>query len=101
MIALTPHADGVILPVKAQPGARKNALTGIHAGAVKAAVTAAPERGKANKALIVLLADSLEVKRSQIELVSGETSSEKRFLIRGVDMTSLAARLEALLSSKA
>jgi hypothetical protein len=93
MIALVSHAEGVILPVRAQPGARKNAITGVHAGALKVSVTAAPERGKANKALIELLAEALALKRSQVELLNGVSSQDKRFLIRGVSVADLQARL--------
>jgi hypothetical protein len=93
MISLAAHAYGVILPVRAQPGARKNAVVGEHNGALKVAVTAAPEKGKANKALVKLLAESLGLSKSHIELVSGETSQDKRFLIRAVDAATLAERI--------
>src|SRR5690349_191774 len=66
MIALLAHADGWLLPVRAQPGARKNAVVGEHAGALKVAVSAPPEDGRANKALIETLAKLLQVKRAQI-----------------------------------
>ena len=99
MIAVTPHADGCILPVRAQPGARKNGLVGEHAGALKLATTAAPERGKANKALVELLAEVLKLKKSQIALLSGETSHDKRFLIRGVTAVALNERLDQLLET--
>lgn len=82
-LALEPHAEGVILPVRAQAGARRNGLKGIHAGALQVAVTQAPEKGKANKAIIALMAEVLNLKKSQIELLSGETSSRKRLLVRG------------------
>ena len=48
---------------------------------LRVAVTAAPEKGKANRAIIELLSRSLGVAKSSIELVSGETSPEKRLLI--------------------
>ena len=51
MIAIAEHADGCILPVRAQPGARKAGILGEHAGALKVAVTAPPEDGRANRAL--------------------------------------------------
>ena len=72
MIALTARAQGTILAVRAQPGARKNAVVGEHAGAVRVAVSAAPERGKANAAIQDVLARALGVKASQIALISGE-----------------------------
>lgn len=97
MLELIETAAGVILPVQAQPGARKNAITGLHAGRLKVAVTQAPEKGKANQALIKLLAELLELKRHQIALVSGETSSQKKFCVAGVNLSDLRRRIESLL----
>jgi uncharacterized protein len=93
MIAITEHAEGCILPVRAQPGARKNAALGEHAGARKLAVTAPPEDGRANQALTELLRELLGLKRSHVELLSGQTSREKRFLLRGVTKAELMAKL--------
>lgn len=81
MIALVAHARGTVLPVRAQPGAKKNAVLGEHAGALRVAVAAAPERGKANEAIQAVLADALGIRASRIALLSGESSREKRFLI--------------------
>ena len=61
------------------------------------AVTAPPEDGKANKALVEMVREALGLKRSQVELLSGQTSQDKRFLIRGLVATELQARLAALL----
>jgi uncharacterized protein (TIGR00251 family) len=97
MIALTDHAEGVILPVRAQPGARKAGVQGEQNGALKVAVTAPPEDGKANQALVEALRKALGVKRSQVELVGGQTSRDKRFLIRGLTREELGARLGELL----
>jgi uncharacterized protein (TIGR00251 family) len=93
MIELQSTADGIILPVHAQPGARKNAITGVHAGRLKVAVTQAPEKGKANQALVKLLAELLNVKRSQVVLCAGETSQHKKFLIAGLDLVWLQQKL--------
>jgi len=64
MIAATPHPDGATFAVRGQPNARKNAVVGEHAGAVKVAVAAPPEDGKANAAILEVLKDWLGVKRS-------------------------------------
>lgn len=96
MVELQSTTEGVILPVQAQPGARRNGVTGVHAGRLKVAVTHAPEKGKANKAILEVLAEVLQLKRAQLRLLSGETSSQKRFLVSGVDLTTLAGRLESL-----
>lgn len=82
MITVTSHAEGTLLTVRAQPNARKNAVLGEHAGALKVAVTAPPEDGRANEALLDLLRDWLGLKRSQLELASGATNRNKQFLIR-------------------
>jgi uncharacterized protein (TIGR00251 family) len=99
MLELQPTSDGLIIPVHAQPGARKNGVTGVHAGRLKVAVTQAPEKGKANQALIKLLAELLEIKRSQIALLAGETSQHKKFLITGINRATLEQRLAAVLSA--
>lgn len=70
---------------------------GEQAGALKVAVTAAPEQGKANKAILEVLREALGLKRSQIEQISGETSRDKRFLIRDLSQGELEARIAAAL----
>jgi uncharacterized protein (TIGR00251 family) len=96
VIQITEHAEGAVLPVRAQPGARKAGILGEQAGALKVAVTAPPEDGRANKALVEALREALDVKRSQIELLSGQSSRDKRFLIRGCTPEELRARVAAL-----
>ena len=76
------HPQGVVLAVLAHAGARRNEIRGEQDGTLKVCVTQAPEKGKANNAIRRLLADSFRIKLSQIELLSGETSPRKRFLIR-------------------
>jgi hypothetical protein len=98
MIDLSETPDGLLLPIQAQPKAKQNAVTGIHAGRLKVAVTQAPEKGKANDAILKLLAKSLGVKRSQLEIVSGATSSKKVLRITGIDAESLTRRIGELLS---
>jgi uncharacterized protein len=84
VIALEPHAEGTILPVRAQAGARRNGIKGIHDGALQVMVTQAPEKGKANKAIIAVLAENLGLRKSQIELLTGETSPQKRILVKAI-----------------
>jgi uncharacterized protein len=96
VIAVSSHKHGAIVPVLAQPGAKRNAILGEHAGALRIAVTAAPDRGKANEAIQALLAESLELKPRQLSLISGATSRQKRFLVEGIDSQELLNRLSAL-----
>jgi uncharacterized protein (TIGR00251 family) len=92
-VAIVSDGDGSILPVVAQPGARRNAVLGVRAGALRVAVTAPPEKGKANAAIQALLAESLGCKPSQVALASGATSRQKRFRIGGIDPDGLRRRL--------
>jgi uncharacterized protein (TIGR00251 family) len=93
MIALEPHAAGTILPVRAQPGARRNEIRGEQDGALKVSVTQVAEKGKANKAVIEVLCDALNLRKSQIELLAGETGHQKRFLIRDLTPAELSERI--------
>jgi uncharacterized protein (TIGR00251 family) len=99
MIALSEHADGVILPVLAQPGAKRDAILGERAGALRIAVTSPPEKGKANAQLQTALAEALGCKPARIRLISGATSRRKRFLIEGLPFQELKQRLAAVIAS--
>jgi len=96
VIEIRPHAEGSLLAVRAQPGARKPGVLGEHAGALKVAVTAPPEDGRANEAITELLREWLGLKRSQVELASGVTNRSKQFLIRGVTVEALREMIERL-----
>jgi hypothetical protein len=95
MIRATP--TGVALAVRAQPGARKTAITGIYgegaSAQLKIAVNAPPIEGRANSALIVFLAELFEIPKNKVEIVTGELSRSKVFLLRGVTWDSAQAKL--------
>lgn len=65
---------------------------------LRVAVSAAPEKGKANKAIIEVLADELNLAKSSIEIVAGESSPQKRFLIVGIERDTLQKQIEQLLA---
>ena len=92
-IQLENTARGVLLPVKAAPGSKKNELRPGPAGMLKVCCTQIPEKGKANRALIEVLASGLKLKKSQITLVSGETDSYKKFLIEGITLEELFSKI--------
>jgi len=81
---------GVTLAVRAQPGARKTSIVGIYGegenAQLKIAVQAPPIEGRANSALIEFLSRLFSVPKSAVELINGELSRSKVFLIRGVLM---------------
>jgi len=99
MIALEEHPRGTILPVRAHAGARHSGVGGEKAGNLQVSVTQAPEKGKANRAIVAVLADELSLRKSQFELLTGETSSQKRFLVRDITADELAKRIEEALSA--
>lgn len=82
MIDLVEHVEGIVLAVRAHAAARRSGVEGIHDGMLKVSVTQAAEKGKANKALIAVLSRQLGLRKTQIELLAGHTSPQKRFLIR-------------------
>jgi hypothetical protein len=93
---------GLKLFLRLQPAARRAQIGGLRAGAdgrlfLEARVTAPPEGGKANAALIELLAKELRLPKGAVTLLAGQSAREKTLLLEG-DAPSLAARLDALLS---
>ena len=80
-LELTEVAGGTRLRLRVRPGARKNAVVGAHGGALKISVTAPPERGKANDAVLDLLAKALSLPRGSIEILAGHASPDKVALV--------------------
>jgi uncharacterized protein (TIGR00251 family) len=78
---------GVTLAVRAQPGAKKTAIVGVYGegdrAQLKIQIHAPPIEGRANVALIKFLAEFFSLSRKNVELVSGESSRSKVFLVRG------------------
>jgi len=86
------HPEGTIVPVRVSAGARRNQIRWESDGLLRAWLTQSPEKGKANRALLDLLAKSLQLRKSQLELLTGHTSPQKRLLIR-LKQEDLASRL--------
>ena len=99
MIDLRIDTRGVILPVRASAGARRNAILGVRNGMLRVAVTAAPEKGKANAAIIAVLSKALALPKSAIQIVAGETSQQKRFLLVCDDAAALRKTLETTINA--
>jgi uncharacterized protein (TIGR00251 family) len=97
LIAIVSQEGGVVLPVLAHPGAKRSAILGERAGALRVAVTSPPENGQANAAIQSLLAEGLGCRKSRIALISGATSRQKRFLIGEMTVTDLKDRLAAII----
>jgi len=74
-------AGGWLLTVHAQPGAKTSAIAGIHGEALKIRLTARPTEGRANEALVALLAGALDVPKSSVRVVKGSSSRHKTVLV--------------------
>ena len=98
MIKLELATQGVVLPVRAVAGARQSKIAGEQDGALKVCVTQVAEKGKANKAIVNVMSKALKLKKSQLELISGQTSPQKKFLVIDVALDDLAKRIESAIS---
>lgn len=74
-------AEHWVLEVKVIPRSKENALAGFEHNVLKIRVTEPPEKGKANDAVIALLAKELSLPKRDVTLISGSTSRRKKFLL--------------------
>jgi uncharacterized protein (TIGR00251 family) len=80
--------------LRVSPGARRSELVGRHGEGWKVRVAAAPEGGRANEAVLDLLAEELELPRRSLSIISGHTGREKVVLLEGIDRVESERRLE-------
>lgn len=100
-LVLTPSGDGVRFRLRVAPGARRDGLVGVHGGALKLAVRAVAEKGRANEAVLALLADALGVPAQQVALVAGGGGRDKIVAVRGLGPDEVRVRLAAALAAGA
>jgi uncharacterized protein (TIGR00251 family) len=72
---------GWLLSIHAQPGAKKNAVAGIHGESLRIRIAAPPVEGRANAALVAFLAEALGVPKKSVAVVKGGASRRKTVLI--------------------
>ncbi len=94
-VRLSPTPAGVLVPVHVQPRASKDRVVGDHGGALKVAVTAPPEGGRANDAVAEVIAEALGLAKSRVSLSTGPSSRSKTFLVAGLPAGEVASRLSA------
>lgn len=85
------------LDVHVQPGARRRQVVGMHGESLKIAVPERASDGKANRAVVKLLEETLGVGPGSVSLVSGRTSRRKRLLVEGIDQRAAWRRLADLI----
>ena len=98
-MSLQIHAQGkdTLLAVKAVPNASRSRIVGLWDGHLKIAVAAPPEKGKANKAIAELLAETLSVPKNRVTLESHPTSPQNMFRVHAVAPEAVLAALEGFL----
>jgi len=89
------NSTGITFNVRATPRARQNKVAGKVGDAVKVYVTAPPEDGRANEAVIETLADFLGVKRRQVEIITGESNRNKVVRVTGLTPAEFTGKLSA------
>ena len=90
---------GVRIRVRVVPGASRDAVRDCAGGALRVAVSAAPEKGKANKAVEVLLAKVLGRKKSVVSIVAGDTSRDKRVWIQDCTVAEVSDAIQRALAA--
>ena len=83
------------LKLRVSPGARRSGIAGRHGDAWKVRVADSPEDGRANEAVLRLLAETLDVPRATVELVSGHASKDKVVVLDGLEQTHTERVLDA------
>jgi uncharacterized protein (TIGR00251 family) len=79
--------------IRVQPGARRNEVLGFQADVLRLRVTAPPQEGRANRGVVELLAEKLNVAKADVRILRGHRSRDKLVSIEGLD----SARVRALL----
>jgi uncharacterized protein (TIGR00251 family) len=90
---VAPSAGGVVIRVKAVPGASRDAVAGAVGDRLKVRVAAPPEGGKANRAIERLIAAALGVKRGRVSIVTGQGGPEKSVRVEGLEVDEARKRL--------
>ena len=85
-----------ILQIRVQPRASRNEVSGYDGQVLRVRVTAPPEDGRANDALVTLLAEALDVPRSLVRILRGHTARNKVVSVESLTPEEAARRLEAL-----
>jgi hypothetical protein len=83
------------LSIKVVPGASRDRVAGRLGDAIKVQVSAPPEGGKANRAVVELLAGVLGVRANQVRVIKGHTQSRKVVQVDGLAQADVDARLSA------
>jgi hypothetical protein len=92
-VAITLSGSGARMRLRVKPGSKRRGIEGEHGGALRVAVAAPPEKGRANQDVEELLADALGVARGAVRVVAGHASRDKSVAIDGLGAEEIRGRL--------
>lgn len=90
---LTDTDSGAAVKIRAKTRAARDEILEVRGDALLVAVTDPPERGKANKAIVKILAKQLGLAKSNLTIISGQTHRDKRIAIAGLSARDVRDRL--------
>lgn len=96
-VEAAPEGAAVVLRLHVQPGAGRAAVLGRHGDALRVKVAPPPLEGRANAAVLELVAELLDVPASAVELASGDKSRDKRVRVRNVTAEEVTRLLDEAL----
>jgi uncharacterized protein len=96
-LKISQTSNGITFQVKVVPAGSKTSIEGIYGEMLKVKLSAAPEKGKANEALIEFLAEKLGVKRKFVKIVSGLTSKVKQVAVEQISQQEFLDTLKNIL----
>jgi uncharacterized protein (TIGR00251 family) len=86
--------EGIVCKVVVQPRGAKNEIVGLQGDALKIKLTAPPVEGAANKMCVEFLAKSLKVRKSDVEIIRGQSSRSKKVLVRSTTQKEIESLLK-------
>ncbi len=96
-MAIKQKGEGVTFSVKVVPNSSRNAIAGLWGSALKVNISAVAQKGKANQALIKLLAKALGCPKSSLSIISGTTRPQKEVFVANMTKAKLESRLSEYL----
>ena len=90
---LTQKDNALLLPVKVVPNSSRTQIAGTLGDALKIKVAQPPEAGRANRAVLELLAETLHIPQSQLAIVAGHTQPRKTVRITGLTAAEVEQRI--------
>ncbi len=93
MVCIEPIGGGVHIRIKVVPNASRDEIVGIVGGRIKVRVKSPPESGKANKAVIAMIADLLGLKKNAVSILFGNKNPKKTVGIFGVSVDIVRSKL--------